>query len=217
MKVTRRELLRTAFTTLSIIALSKIMNDPILSLAAEEAKKILAKQTEPIHVIWIQSQACSGCSISLLNAVEPSIVDVLSDQLKEVGEVVLDFHPTIMTQWGVEHLSGTEDSSVNQWDAVEILEKAKNGEISPFVLVTEGAFPDETIAEQTGGYWCSLGIHNGEEIKATDYLRAVSQHVAAVVAVGACIAFGGIPQDNPNPTHTTGTIGLFSLGAAIAY
>lgn len=200
--------MKSALTAVSIITLSKIFNDPILALAAKEADKILKGQAEPIHIIWIQAQACSGCSISLLNAVEPSIIDVLNGELKTVGEVALDFHPTIMAQWGVEHVTGTEDESVSEWDAMQILENVKNGTISPYVLVTEGAFPDETSAKLLGGYWCSIGESDGSLVTGTEFLQQVAQNAAAVVAVGACASYGGIPSGTPNPTNTTGTVGI---------
>ena len=41
-------------------------------------------------VIWLQGQGCTGCSVSLLNNVNPSIADVL---LKIIS---LEYHPTVM-------------------------------------------------------------------------------------------------------------------------
>jgi len=206
MKVKRRVFLKTALVMASMMALSRIFpDDKLLAKAAEEAKKILSGDSEPIHIIWIQAQTCSGDSISLLNAVEPSIVDVLTGQFKNIGEVTLDFHPTIMAQWGIDVIQGERGDLVEEWDAVNILEKVRNGEITPFILVTEGSFPNEDTAKEQGGYWCSMGSKNGEPILATEWLRDAAQYAAAVVAIGTCATYGGIPAGKPNPTGAMGT------------
>lgn len=189
------------------MALSKVFpHDKILAKASNLVKKILAQQEEVIHIIWIQSQACSGCSISLLNSTDPSIVDVLLGQFKDIKEISLDFHPNLSPQWGIDVIQGGKGTVATEWDAVEILEKARTGQITPFVLVTEGAFPNEE--EAGSGYWSSLGSKSGQPIRATEWLRDAAQHAAAVVAVGTCATFGGIPSGKPNPTGAKGTIDI---------
>ena len=46
--------------------------------------------------IWLQLAGCSGCSVSVLNTVAPSIRNVLVDELVPGRHVNLRFHPTIM-------------------------------------------------------------------------------------------------------------------------
>lgn len=203
MKLKRRIFLKSALVMASIMTLSKLLpNDGMLKLAAEEARKILQGDEEPIHIVWVHSQSCSGDSVALLNATDPSIIDVLIGQLKSVGEVTLDFHQTLSPQWGVDVVRGGKGDIAKEWDAVEILEKAKSGEISPMLLVLEGAFPNESNAGD--GYWSSIGSLNGEPIRATEWLQQAAKYAAAVVAIGTCAAFGGIPAGTPNPTGAKG-------------
>ena len=96
-----------------------------------------------IHVIWLPGQACTGCTVSLLNASHPSILDLLTGFIPPAAGVTLDYHATIMLPWGEE--------------AMAAVEAAEKGELAPFVLVLEGAIPDESMAEKSGGYWCVIG------------------------------------------------------------
>jgi hydrogenase small subunit len=85
-------------------------------------------------------QACTGCTISFLNSTHPDVLDLLTGFIPQAEGVTLDYHATIMLPWGEE--------------AMTAVKKAENGELDPFVLVLEGAIPDETIASKSGGYWC---------------------------------------------------------------
>ena len=96
-----------------------------------------------IHVIWLPGQACTGCTVSLLNASHPNLLDLLTGFIPQATGVTLDYHATVMLPWGDEALA-----------AVDAAEK---GELGPFVLVLEGAIPDESRAKETGGYWCVIG------------------------------------------------------------
>jgi hydrogenase small subunit len=72
------------------------------------------------RVLWLQGQACSGCSVSLFNADEPPILRAITEQL------ALVFHPTFSAAQGKL--------------AMDVIEKVRNG-TEPFVLVVEGAIP----------------------------------------------------------------------------
>lgn len=73
-------------------------------------------------VVWLQGQACSGCSISLLNAEGPGIFEAITRRF------CLAFHPTLSAAQGRQ--------------AMELVEKAQQGP-QPFILVLEGAIPVE--------------------------------------------------------------------------
>ncbi len=108
-----------------------------------------------IHVVWLQGQACTGCTVSFTNATHPSLADLLSGFIPQATGVTLDFHQTIMTSWGEQ--------------ATQILDAAKEGKLAPLVLVVEGVVPDESIASTTGGFYCLAG----EEIpQRTDYFSS---------------------------------------------
>jgi len=72
------------------------------------------------RVLWLQGQACGGCSASLLNADKPAILEVLTQRLS------LAFHPTL--------------SAAQGRLALEVIEGVQRaGE--PFLMVLEGAIP----------------------------------------------------------------------------
>jgi hydrogenase small subunit len=98
---------------------------------------------QPINLIWLQGQGCTGDTVALISARDPSLVDVITGVLPEVEGIKIAFHPTIMAPWGEK--------------ALEPLEEAKQGKLDPFVLVLEGAVPSEEIAQKTGGYFCGIG------------------------------------------------------------
>jgi len=63
-----------------------------------------------------------------------------------------------------------------------------------YILVVEGAIP-----EKDGGIYCQVGGKN-----AIDTLRRVADKAAAIVAIGSCASWGGVPSAAPNPTGATG-------------
>ncbi|MCP4650501.1 MAG: hydrogenase small subunit [PVC group bacterium] len=126
-------------------------------------------------VIWLQGQSDSGCSVSLLNTTHPSISEVL---LKVIS---LRYHATIMAATG---------ETANQ-----TLEDVKKDASGKFILIVEGSIPTKG-----NGEYCVIGENDGKHITLADTLKDLAPHAAAIVAVGACAAFGGIPAAKPNPT-----------------
>jgi len=145
---------------------------------------------EKINVIWLQGQGCTGCTVSLTGATHPSLADLLTGYLPQAANVNLVFHPTIMLPHGKE--------------AVDVLRSATKGELDPFVLVLEGAIPDEELAKKTGGFWCMVGEENGKPITLNEWIDKLSPRTAAFVAIGTCACYGGIPHGTPNPTNAKG-------------
>jgi len=93
--------------------------------------------------------------------------------------VSLDYHHTLQAASG--HAAEA---------AREAAMKANYGK---YVLVVDGSIPlDEP------GYSCIAGISNLEMLKQT------AAGAAAIVSVGTCAAFGGIPHADPNPTGAVG-------------
>jgi hydrogenase small subunit len=96
-----------------------------------------------------------------------------------VAEIVLDvlsvdYHETIMAASG--HLA--EEA------------KAQTIEAGGYLLVVEGSIP---TAEE--GIYCTIGGRT-----AVDILEEAAASALAVVAVGNCATYGGIPKAAPNPT-----------------
>jgi hydrogenase small subunit len=154
----------------------------------------MAEKLAPINVIWLQGQGCTGDTVALISAREPSLVDVITGVLPEVEGINIAFHPTIMAPHGETALS--------------ILDEAKDGKLDPFVVVLEGAVPDESIAKRTGGFFCAIGDKDGKVVLLTDVLDGLKGKAAAMVAIGTCATFGGVAAGKPNPT---GAMGLWDF------
>ena len=80
---------------------------------------------------------------------------------------------------------------------IDILKAAAEGKLDPFVLVLEGSFP---IDEKAGGpegsdYFFYIGEENGKPITGLEWMRRLLPRAVAVVAVGNCACYGGIPSN----------------------
>ncbi len=133
-------------------------------------------------VIWIQGAACSGCSVSLLNSEQPAIAKILTDVIS------LRYHPTLM--------GATGDLAINVLDNTE----AAGG----YFLVVEGAVPTGA-----NGMYCTFGERNGQPVTFMDWVKELGSKANAVLAVGTCATFGGIPSARPNPTGCMGVLEFF--------
>jgi hydrogenase small subunit len=174
--VSRRNFLKTVTGTAAGIGISQMLN-PVLVSALEKAL-----ETHP--VLWVQGQGCTGCSVSLLNSVDPSILDVL---LKVIS---LQFHPTLMASEGktvIENL-------------YHIAEKYQG----KFSLAVEGAIP-----MAAGGKYCIVGELNHKEITMVDMVKDLGNKAGSVLAVGTCASYGGIPAAQGNETGATGVMEFF--------
>ena len=104
-----------------------------------------------------------------------------------VAELVLDvlsvdYHETIMAPSG-------EQAEKSKADTI-----AKGGHI----VVVEGSIP-----LKDNGLYCCIGGRTAKDI-----LFEAVEGAIAVLAVGNCAAFGGIPAANPNPTEAVGVADL---------
>ena len=126
-------------------------------------------------VVWLQGGSCSGCSISLLNSVGPEIGEVLTNIIS------LKFHQTLMAAAGD--------------PAISVLAEVRKKYSGQYFLVIEGSIP--TAAQ---GQFATLGESGDQAVPFVHRVREMSRDAKAVMAVGSCAAFGGIPAANPNPT-----------------
>jgi hydrogenase small subunit len=125
-------------------------------------------------VIWLHYQECTGCTESLLRTSAPDVGELILDL------VSLDYHETLFAAAG------------RQLEAA--LERAIEQNKGKYVLVVEGAIP-----LKDDGIYCLVG---GK--KAVPTLKRVAADAAAVVAIGSCASWGGIPSSFPNPTQAVG-------------
>jgi hydrogenase small subunit len=126
--------------------------------------------------IWVQGAGCSGCSVSVLNAVSPTIAHLILEEVVPGKHVSLRFHPTVMAGSGKL--------------AVDILLAAPK-DSRPYLLVLEGSVP--TKIGKIGG-----AGPDGKEIDFPEQFARLAKKALAVVAIGDCAAFGGIPASGPN-------------------
>lgn len=126
-------------------------------------------------VIWLQGANCTGCTVSLLNTAHPTIAEVL---LKIIS---LEYQSNVM--------AGSGELAFSYMDT--IAEKAK-GE---FFLLVEGAIPTKD-----NGIYCTIGEKDGKEMTILETLNEIGPKAKAIIAVGDCASFGGIPAAKPNPT-----------------
>lgn len=148
------------------------------------------KKLEEINLIWLEGQDCAGCTISIKQASNPTLIDVVTGAIPGVGGLKLVYHPTLMFEWGE--------------DATKILVDAMEGKYYPFVLILEGAIPDETKAAP--GVYCVIGEYEGRVFRVSEVIDDLSKKCAAAVAVGTCASYGGIPHGDPNPTAAKGLL-----------
>ena len=121
-------------------------------------------------VIWLSFQECTGCTESLTRSHAPSIEGLIFDVIS------LDHHHTLMAASG---------------DAVhEAMREAMEENWGKYLVIVDGSIP----TRENGIHSTISGITNLEMLKET------AKGAAAIVAVGTCAAYGGIPHANPNPT-----------------
>jgi hydrogenase small subunit len=125
-------------------------------------------------VIWLQFQECTGCTESLLRTSHPAIDDLILDLIS------LDYHETLFAAAG------------HQAEAA--LRQAMKAHAGKYVCVVEGAIPTKE-----NGIYCMIGGRT-----AIDIVTDVAGQAGAVIAIGSCASWGGIPSADPNPTGAVG-------------
>ena len=128
-------------------------------------------------LLWLQAGACSGNTISLLQAEEPTVVDLLTD-----FGVELLWHPSLSPELG---------------EAVhEILDDLLDGKRALDIFVVEG-----TVIKGPGGSG-RMDMFAGRPM--TDWITDLTAVASIVVGVGDCATYGGLPTVPPNPSESTG-------------
>lgn len=172
LEVTRREFLGT---TVGV----SVFGVTLLETAARGAGP--AEVVTEIPVIWMATGACSGCSVSLLNSASPTIEELLLGEVLPGRHVSLAFHSTVMAASGE--------------PAMEAMDRVAREHRGGYVLVVDGA-----TAAKDDGLYCAVGEADGRPITGYQHVRDLGRDALAVLAVGECAAFGGIPAAAPNPS-----------------
>ena len=129
------------------------------------------------NLVWLKGGACSGNTMSFLNAEQPSVIELITD----FGIRIL-FHPTIALETG---------HQVN-----ELLNATLSGEIPLDIFVLEGS-----VIEGSDGTG-NMNFFAGRPTK--DWIHDLSKIAKYVVAIGDCATWGGVNAVPPNPTESTG-------------
>jgi len=138
-------------------------------------------KVEEYPILWLQCATCTGCSVSVLNTERPSIKNLLIDEMLPGKHLNLRYHATVM--------AGAGDAVIEEMRKVA---QAKEG---GYILVVEGAIP--TAAE---GEYGAIGEEGEKPIPMTAWVESLGRDALAVIALGTCAAFGGIPGGSPNPS-----------------
>ena len=150
------------------------------------------KKTEEVtaHVLWMTTGlSCEGDSVAMTSATNPSLEDIITQAIPGMPKVVVH-NQVIAYEVGEEYIQAWFD--------------AEKGELDPFVLVIEGSLGNEKINGE--GHWTGFGVNpeNGQPITMNEWLDRLAPKAAAVVAVGTCATYGGIPAMKNNPTGAMG-------------
>jgi hydrogenase small subunit len=122
-------------------------------------------------VIWLSAQECTGCTESLLRAHHPTVETLILDMIS------LDYHETLCAGCGHQAEAFKAQSIEQNW--------------GKYVLVVDGSIP-----VRDGGVYCMVG---GRPI--LDVVKETAEGAAAIIGIGSCASWGGIPSSDPNPTQ----------------
>jgi len=129
-------------------------------------------------VIWLSAQECTGCTESLLRSSHPTLENLILDMIS------LDYHETLSVAAG------------HQAEEARRISMEEN--YGNYVLVVDGSIPTKD-----GGIYCKIADRTIQE-----HLAELAEGAAAVIAIGSCASWGGIPSSGPNPT---GAVGVHTL------
>lgn len=173
MSLSRRDFVKLCTGTVAGLGISQMFHPAIQEVFAET----LLGGRPP--VFWVQGQGCTGCSVTLLNSVHPSIADVL---LKIIS---LEFHPTVMAHEG--------EAAYEHMLHIASENKGK------YIFAVEGSIP-----VNFDGKCCIIAEAKHEEVTMTAATKDLAANAAAVLAIGTCAAYGGIPAAKGNETGALG-------------
>ncbi len=121
-------------------------------------------------VIWLSFQECTGCTESLTRAHTSSVETLIFDAIS------LDYHETLQVAAG---------SAAEEARAQAMKEAWGN-----YLVLVDGSIS----TSDNGVYSVGAGKSNLETLK------EVAAGAAAIVSIGTCASYGGLPYANPNPT-----------------
>jgi len=137
-----------------------------------------SKTTKP-PVIWLELGSCTGNSVSLENAINPSMEQLLTE--------ILD----VRYHWLLNVANGD--------DATKALEDTLQKEEGKFWLIIEGA-----VMTADNGRYNEIFLRNGQMVTGMEAVMEIAPKAKYVISVGDCAAFGGPSAAYPNPGGAKG-------------
>ena len=131
--------------------------------------EVFAAPKQRPPVVWLHLGECTGCSEATLRSMYPWIDELIINILD------IEYHETIMAAAGHQ--------------AEDVLHSAVKKYNGKFICVVEGA-----IATKYNGGYGKVGGRTFLEMA-----KDICPKAAAVVCIGACSSYGGIPAAHPNP------------------
>ncbi len=125
-------------------------------------------------VIWLSAQECTGCTESLLRSNHPSLENLILDLIS------LDYHETLAAPSGHAAEAAKQQSMKENW--------------GKYVLVVDGSIP-----MKDGGIYCKVA---GKTI--LEHVKEAAEGAAAIISIGSCASWGGVPSAGINPTGAVG-------------
>lgn len=144
----------------------------LMALAPEVSRSMAAELAKARRqsVIWLSFQECTGCTESITRSYGPTLEDLIFDFIS------LDYHHTLMAASG---------------EAIEHARKeAMAANKGKYIVAVDGSIP----LGDGGIYSTSAGESN------LAMLQETVKDAFAVISIGTCAAYGGIPKAKPNPT-----------------
>ena len=181
--------------------------EKLIALEPDERKLPLGP-IKVVHAFWLAGMSCDGCSIAAVGATSPSVEDLIAGTIPGVPRVVLH-HSVLSVESGEQFIHN-----------YKMAEKGELG--APYVVIYEGSIADERIAAATGGYFSGMGAEKmpdgtSQPIPTASWLKRLAPGAAAVIAIGTCATWGGIPAAAGNPTGSMSIMDFLGKDYRSAY
>ena len=169
----------------------------VVTLYSSEIKRVFGQAAAQgggkIHLIWLNLASDTGCTISMLQASNPDLIEAV-----ETLGVSADFWKALMTP---DYDLGWVTAGYTEEDLSQVpLLNAAFGSAPVDILVVEGTPQIGTPAGGTQGFFCTTASYNGSRVTGYELLQRLAAKASYIVAVGQCSSFGGIPAGKGNVT-----------------
>jgi hydrogenase small subunit len=183
MQITRRDFLKICGVSAAALGLS---GTDLLRL-----EQALAAPDAPT-VLWLSGSSCTGCSISFLNYISSSDPSDAGDIL--LNHIDLAYHPNLMTAAG-------QTAAQAAYDVYN-----KGG----YVLAVEGGVPTAFGGRACWAWTYNDGVTTKEETF-QEVITKFAGKAAAILSIGTCASWGGIPASGVNIVNPTQVKGVSAV------